>query len=74
MTDFPEDDVNDEIFAAVDKIVEEYNNSKQVRDRTATWMVLIRLVFRGVGPVHFTSFIFWLLQILVFSECKYINY
>jgi hypothetical protein len=33
MTDFPEEDVNDEIFAAVDKIVEEYNNSKQVRDR-----------------------------------------
>lgn len=32
MTDFPDEDANDEIFAAVDKIVEEYNNSKQVGD------------------------------------------
>lgn len=70
MTDFPEDDVNDEIFAAVDKIVEEYNNSKQVRDRTATWMVLIRLVFRGVGPVHFTSLFFGFSKYLYFPNAS----
>jgi hypothetical protein len=53
MTDFPDEDVNDEIFAAVDKIVEEYNNSKQVRLRGPPIVLILEWLVGALFTVPF---------------------